>query len=118
MRSFRNNHFGIVLLVWVLFSIQVTAYGPFITDDFLLIARLRCAFAVLKSGFALEKIDQYPVYFRHDSVVLLAQAGVYHGATNIEEYIKFAFAEYSPYRTVEDPNKSQNFFSRLRYING
>lgn len=112
--------FGNALLGWLLVSLPpaVVAYDWFITDDFLLFARLRCYFAVLTSGFAIGNFDQYPVYFHDDSVVQLAQAGVYEGPSNIEEYIKFAWADYSPYLTFVDYKMPLPKISFQGYKNG
>ena len=91
----------------------------FATDpSSLLFARLRCFWAVYRSGFDLANFDDYPVYFRDDSVVQLAQAGSYKGAKNIEEYVKFAYADFSPYLTMEDPNNPPPELSFLGYENG
>jgi hypothetical protein len=46
----------------------------------------------------------------------LAQAGIYKGADNIEEYVKFAYAGYSPYLSMMKVNAPQVRF--LRYKNG
>lgn len=115
----RLLRFGTSLRSLLVVSLPVVvAYGWFTSDDFLLFARLRCFFAVYRSGFAIEKFDQYPVYFHDDSVVQLAQAGIYEGASNIEEYIKFAWADYSPYLTVEDPNNPKPKVSFEGYKDG
>jgi hypothetical protein len=67
------------------------------TEGQILFPKLRCLLAFRRLGFAIDNFEQYPVYFRDDSIVQLAQAGVYQGATDIEEYVKFAFSGYSPY---------------------
>lgn len=46
--------------------------------------------------FDLLNYDQYDMYFRDDSKLTLAQAGVYSGAKDIEEYVRFS-GESSPY---------------------
>jgi hypothetical protein len=63
----------------------------------ILFPKLRCLLAFQRLGFAIDNFDQYPTYFRSDSVVQLAQAGEYQGPKAIEEYLKFAFPGYSPY---------------------
>jgi hypothetical protein len=120
MRLFLSgNRFGFAPLEWLFVSLPaVFAYGFFSTNDFLLFARLRCYLAVYLSGFAIEKFDQYHVYFRNDSVVQLAQAGLYEGANNIEEYVKFGFADYSPFLTMEDPNNPKPKISFETYKDG
>ena len=66
-------------------------------NDAILFARLRCLLALQRTGFDLGNFASYPKSFHDDSTVELAQAGMYQGASNIEEYVKFAYAGYSPY---------------------
>jgi hypothetical protein len=113
MRLFRSDRIAEALLVWLLVSLPAVVAG-----DFLLFARLRCYLAVYFSGFAVEKFDQYSEFFRDDSVVQLAQAGIYEGANSINEYIKFAWADYSPYLTVEGPNNPKPKISFQGYKDG
>ena len=66
-------------------------------NDSILFARVRCLLAAQRTGFNLGDFNNYPKWFRNDSIVELAQAGVYQGVANIEEYVKFAYDEFSPY---------------------
>jgi hypothetical protein len=43
--------------------------------------KLRCAWALRQSGFDLYDFANYPKFFRNDSIVELAQAGQYQGAS-------------------------------------
>ena len=54
--------------------------------------------------FSLHNFDKYPIVFRNDSQVTLAQAGMYFGPGNIEEYVKFVAAEFSPYIEEDSGN--------------
>jgi hypothetical protein len=87
-------------------------------DDFLLFPRVRCLLAFLKMKFKINNFDQYSRYFRDDSYMHLAQAGIYQGANHMEEYVKFAFAEYSPYTTIDSPDDPPPNNSFLRYQDG
>jgi hypothetical protein len=71
--------------------------------DTIVFPKARCFLAFLKSGFDIADFAHYPDFFRDDSVVQLAQAGIYQGANDIEEYVKFAYADYSPYLAQDDP---------------
>ena len=66
-------------------------------DDSILFARIRCLIALQRTGFDIGDFASYPKSFRDDSIMELAQAGMYQGASNIEEYVKFAYAGTSPY---------------------
>ena len=57
-------------------------------------------------GFDLEKYDKFPTYFGDDSTITVAQAGVYTGPDNIEEYVRFADTS-SPYSTLVRREKLQ-----------
>jgi hypothetical protein len=59
--------------------------------------RIRCFLAAARIQSDLGNFANYPKYFRNDSIMELAQTGIYQGEANIEEYVKFAFAGYSPY---------------------
>jgi hypothetical protein len=86
----------------------------------ILFPKLRCLLALRRSGFALDKFDDYPTFFRNDSIVHLAQAGVYQGVTAIKEYDKFAYNGYSPYLlNVSNPTSGRNLkIKALGYRNG
>lgn len=48
-------------------------------------------------GFDIGDFDSYGDYFKDDSYMILAETGEYTGVSGIEEYVKFVFAEFSPY---------------------
>jgi len=58
--------------------------------------------AFLFSGFDGGDYENYPRWFREDSVARLAQTGEYKGPNDIEEYVKFQNALYSPYFASDD----------------
>lgn len=87
-------------------------------DDFLLFPRIRCLLAFLNLKFVLNDFEQYNRFFRDDSYMHLAQAGIYQGADNIEEYVKFAYAEYSPFTSIDNPDDPPPNNSFLRYQDG
>jgi hypothetical protein len=86
----------------------------------ILFPKLRCVLAFQRLGFAIDNFDQYPTFFRGDSVVQLAQAGKYQGPKAIEEYLKFAFPGYSPYLlNISSPVARRNSkYKVLGYRNG
>lgn len=51
--------------------------------------RVACAVRYQLLGFQLTNYDEYPTYFREDSVMELAQAGTYKGLQAIQEYVTF-----------------------------
>jgi hypothetical protein len=87
--------------------VVATAPAALATTDFsrpqqkasssLLFPKLHCLLAFRRFDFALANFDNYPQYFRNNSIVQLSQAGIYEGVSDIEEYIKFAYNGYSPY---------------------
>jgi hypothetical protein len=119
MMIFRN-----VCLSTVLFFISITSvqsFNLFFNDwfgnnDSILFAKIRCFLALRRLNFNTAAFDRYTTYFRDDSVMELAQTGVYMGADNIEEYIKFAFADFSPYISNFTAGKTVNEF--IGYDNG
>lgn len=66
-------------------------------DNFMLFPRIRCLLAFLRLDFSIGSFDKYNDYFRNESLVVLAQTGEYIGPEKIEEYVKFAFEDYSPF---------------------
>jgi hypothetical protein len=87
-------------------------------NDTIFSPKARCSLAYLRSGFDINDFAHYPDFFRNDSVVQLAQAGIYQGAHDIEEYIKFVYAAFSPYLAQDDPEKTQIRVKILGYHNG
>jgi hypothetical protein len=89
-------------------------------NDSILFPKIRCYLALLRIGRILDfnnsNIDRYTSFLRNDSVVELVQTGIYQGANNIEEYLKFSFYAYSPYILSEGETQSKNHF--LGYNNG
>ena len=69
----------------------------FLFGDFILFARLRCLIAFQRIGFESGAFEKYPTYFRDDSILELAQSGIYQGASAIEEFASFLYAGASPY---------------------
>jgi hypothetical protein len=95
------------LFIWIPLLVNAT-------EGQILFPKLRCLLAFRRLGFAIDNFEQYPVYFRDDSIVQLAQAGVYQGATDIEEYVKFAFSGYSPYLlNTSNPVSRQNTLNKV-----
>jgi hypothetical protein len=84
------------------------------TDGQILFPKLQCLLAFRRLDFAIDNFHQYPVYFHNDSILQLAQAGVYHGATDIEEYVKFGISGYSPYLlNTSNPVSRQNTLTKV-----
>lgn len=75
------------LLLAVVLGFAGTASAQFLPEE--------CA-GFLSLGFDFTNYNQYPVWFDDNSTMILAQAGVYQGPENIEEYVKFANID-SPY---------------------
>ena len=101
LRSFHITAIKISLLV-VATTITETVDGFLFRDlfgsnDAILFARLRCLLAVQRLGFDFGDFANYPKFFRDDSIMELAQAGAFQGASDIEEYVKFAYVGTSPY---------------------
>ena len=57
----------------------------------------QCGAAIRNLGFNIVDYARYPKFFRNDSFIQLAQAGVYKSPPDIEEYVLFADAQGSPY---------------------
>ena len=92
---------NVVMLLFKLLLLFVVATTKsaqgFLFSDSILFARIRCFLAFSRLGFDIGDFANYPKYFRNDSIMELAQTGVYQGPSSIEEYVKFAFSDYSPY---------------------
>ena len=102
MRTVRtfNVVFVYALLALTIFSKSVQGFlfkDFFGGNDSILFARIRCLLALQRTGFEFGDFAGYPKTFRDDSIMELAQAGTYQGASNIEEYVKFGYAGFSPY---------------------
>ena len=70
-----------------------------------------------RTGFEIGAFESYPKSFRDDSIMELPQAGTYQGASDIKEYVKFAYAGTSPYiACCNDYTKRQVKF--VGYYNG
>ena len=81
-----------------------------------LFPRLRCTVALLRLRLDFANFDRYDVYFRDDSVIQLSQSGIFAGAATIEEYVKFTFAEFSPFvKPPSDPDAGVSDLSFLDY---
>ena len=55
-----------------------------------------CLVGAQNLAFDFEDFERYPIFFREESTMTLAQAGVYKGPKNIEEYTRFPYPS-SPY---------------------
>ena len=98
--TLRTVNITVMLLfkLLLLFVVATTKSAQgFLFSDSILFARLRCFLAFQRFGFNISDFPSYPKYFRNDSIMELAQAGVYQGAANIEEYVKFVYSDFSPY---------------------
>jgi hypothetical protein len=125
-RANRNVCFGTLVLVIASSTTSVqSSFTLFLNDwfgtnDSILFPKIRCWMAALRIGYKIgfnnSDIERYQIFLRDDSIVELAQTGIYKGVDNIEEYFKFSFAAYSPYIVSEGTTKSQNTF--LGYDNG
>jgi hypothetical protein len=71
--------------------------------------QLQCTIKFARLQFDFVNFDLYPTYFDDDSVATFAQAGSYTGAEDIEEYIKFGVAEFTPYNTMEELEQTPSF---------
>jgi len=67
---------------------------------------IQCGLAYVFLGFDILDFDTYAKVFRDDSVAQVAQSGSYQGASNIEEYIRFASAETSAYLTRDQEEQT------------
>lgn len=56
-----------------------------------------CREALRRLNFNVLDYKRYPHFFRNDSFIHLAQAGIYKSPTDIEEYVLFADPQGSPY---------------------
>ena len=64
--------------------------------DFPPLTKADCLLTFTALNFDIRNFDRYPDYFHDDSTLVLAEAGEYKGAADIEEYIRFA-SPTSPY---------------------
>ena len=81
----------------LLFVATTKSAEGFFFSDSILFAKLRCFLAFQRFGFNITDFATFPIAFRNDSVMELAQTGVYQGPSNIEEYAKFVSIKVSPY---------------------
>ena len=88
---------NVMLFKLLLIVITTSSAEGFLFSDSILFARFRCFLAFQRFSFDIGDFPSYPKYFRNDSIMELAQAGVYQGTANIEEYVKFLFPGFSPY---------------------
>ena len=107
------------LLLFVVAVVTVTkpAQGLLFSDDFIVFARLRCFRAYYRLGFDFTDFASYHIAFRDDSVLEIAQTGMYQGADNIEEYVKFGSPDFSPY-FMSGNNEIERKIKFLGYENG
>ena len=98
--TLRTVNIIVMIMFKLLFIVAMTKSAQsFLFSDSILFARIRCFLAFSRLGFDIGDFPSYPKYFRNDSIMELAQAGVYQGTANIEEYVKFAYSDFSPYYT-------------------
>ena len=96
--TLRTVNIIVMIMFKLLFIVAMTKSAQsFLFSDSILFARIRCLLAFSRLGFDIGDFPSYPKYFRNDSIMELAQAGVYQGTANIEEYVKFLFPGFSPY---------------------
>ena len=69
--------------------------------DFPPLTKADCLLTFTALNFDIANFDRYPEYFHDDSTLVLSEAGEYKGATDIEEYIRFA-SQTSPYILKSD----------------
>jgi len=55
-----------------------------------------CLVGAQNLAFNFEDFERYPIFFREESTMTIAPAGVYKGPKSIEEYTRFAYPS-SPY---------------------
>jgi len=67
-----------------------------------------CLFAFSNTGFSILDVENYPKFFKDDSIMTLAQAGNYKGAASIAEYVGFVLST-SPYIATGPINQASNF---------
>jgi len=61
-------------------------------------------------GINFGDFNTYDRFLRDDSVATVSQTGVYFGAPGIEEYVRFAIAQYSPYFQSDKYGEPEFFF--------
>jgi hypothetical protein len=94
-----------ILLLLSMASIWLPAS---VARPYLVSPRIQCAIKALNNPFSLGRFDLYPQFFHNESVMVLAQAGMYKGPSDIEEYVKFVYPYYSPY-TVSNGDEYEQF---------
>jgi len=72
-----------------------------LVESLTIVPGLQCLvrFALLR--FDILDFQEYPIYFRNNSLVVLAETGTYVGTDNMREYITFG-TDASPYYTQAD----------------
>ena len=101
---------------FLLLAILALPARGFLFDDLpVFFPLLRCGVAFLRSDFAILNFDKYDDFFRDDSVFELAQTGIYQGAADIEEYIRFIDPASSPYVARLDRENKVNERKFLQY---
>jgi len=55
------------------------------------VGKKECLHALKSSGFQVTDFDNYAAFFDSDSVVKLAETGIYKGSEDIKEYVMFGF---------------------------
>ena len=78
-------------------AVAPSACDAIFFNDPILIPSLECLLKFSLLGFVPSNFDQYDSYFRPDSVMELAQTGQYLGPDGIQEYVRFAYGEFSQY---------------------
>ena len=95
-----------------------TSHAIFFNDP-ILIPSLECFLKFALFNFGPTNFDLYDSYFRNESIMELAQTGQYLGADGIEEYVRFAYGESSPYlETGTGPTDEKRDISYLGYEDG
>ena len=93
-----------------------TSHAIFFNDP-ILIPSLECFLKFALLNFVPSNFDMYDSYFRSESVMELAQTGQYLGPDGIQEYVRFAYGEFSQYFAT-GPTDRQTTISYQGYENG
>jgi hypothetical protein len=94
---------GIISTFLAILSVE----GWFQLNPFETFRRLRCTISFAALNIDITVLDRASEYFREDSKMILAQAGIYEGIDNIKEYIGFAIAGPSSYFTTGPEQQGQ-----------
>lgn len=80
----------------MLFQSTILLCFYFVKTSFAQSAVQSCVISFQKLRFDVSDFDRYSEFYDQSSQLILAQAGIYTGPENIEEYVKFA-TDFSPF---------------------